>query len=286
LREKAYGQPQRKTSLLFRYSADLGQLIPRQRSEHALRAAAMESALASRAKSEFLANMSHELRTPLNAIIGFSDLIERDATAPKQGPKSEKVGEYAGHIHRAGQHLLGIISDILDISKIESGSFELNYDRHDIGEIVEGSVSLIRARAAAKKQTLDIKLPPGLPEVVCDSRRIKQVLLNLLSNANKFTPDGGTITLIAASERSGAITFAVTDTGIGMTPEQTAHALKAFAQVDSGYARLQEGTGLGLPLAKALVEQHGGRFVIHSAPDAGTTVAFTLPNLQSKDILS
>jgi len=237
----------------------------------------MESALASRAKSEFLANMSHELRTPLNAIIGFSDLIGRDV------PGDERVGEYAGHIHRAGQHLLGIISDILDISKIESGSFELNYGRHPVVEIVTASVALIRPRLDAKTQLLEVKVPGDLPEIVADARRIKQVLLNLLSNANKFTPDGGKIALIAAAERSGAITFAVTDTGIGMTAEQTAHALKPFAQVDSGYARLQEGTGLGLPLAKALVEQHGGRFVIHSAPDAGTTVAFTLPNRSAKD---
>jgi len=240
----------------------------------------MESALASRAKSEFLANMSHELRTPLNAIIGFSDLIERDV------PDGGRVGEYAGHIHRAGQHLLGIISDILDISKIESGSFELNYDRHPTSEIVEASVALIQPRLDSKKQNLEVKVPKDLPDVMADARRIKQVLLNLLSNANKFTPDGGKITLIAAAERSGAITFAVGDTGIGMTPDQVQHALKPFAQVDSGYARLQEGTGLGLPLAKALVEQHGGRFVIHSAPGAGTTVAFTLPNPSSKDVLS
>ncbi|MGA7673991.1 MAG: ATP-binding protein [Rhizomicrobium sp.] len=263
-----------RTSLLSRYCADLGQCLSRERSERALRAAAMEQALASRAKSEFLANMSHELRTPLNAIIGFSDLIANQTAGD---PLSAKNCEYAGLINRAGAHLLNIICDILDISKIESGTFELTPERYALREVIVASVALVEPRIAEKKQTLALKLSPILPTINADGRRLKQVLINLLSNAHKFTPEGGRIVLTAASGADGTISVSVQDTGIGMTGEQIAVALKPFGQVKSSRTRSQEGTGLGLPIAKALIEQHGGSFSIVSKENAGTTVSFTLP---------
>ena len=263
-----------RTSLLSRYSSDLGQCLSRARSERALRAAAMEQALASRAKSEFLANMSHELRTPLNAIIGFSDLIAN----PKAGdPVSARNCEYAGHINRAGMHLLNIICDILDISKIESGTFALDLECHALREVIAASTALVEPRIAEKKQALVLKLPAVLPMVNADGRRLKQVLINLLSNAHKFTPEGGRIVLAAASEADGTVAVSIQDTGIGMTGEQIAVALKPFGQVNSSRARSYEGTGLGLPIAKALIEQHGGSFSIASEENAGTAVSFTLP---------
>ena len=263
-----------RASLLSRYSADLGQCISRERSERALRGAVMEQALASRAKSEFLANMSHELRTPLNAIIGFSDLIGDPATGDPLAPKTR---EYAGHINRAGKHLLNIISDILDISKIESGTFALDLERHALRDLIDAGVVLVKPRLAEKKQTLALKLPAILPLVTVDGRRLKQVLINLLSNAHKFTPEGGRIVVTAVTEADGTVTVSVQDNGIGMTGEQIALALKPFGQVCSSRARRQEGTGLGLPIAKALIEQHGGSFFIASKENAGTTVTFTLP---------
>ncbi len=270
---------QRRPSLLSRYAADLGQFVPRKRSEQALRAAAVESALANRAKSEFLANMSHELRTPLNAIIGFSEIIVSDTRAPQ----NDKHGEYAGHIHRAGKHLLGIISDILDISKIESGTFTLDREPQPLGELIDAAIAMVAPRFEQKKQVFESHVAGILPPLPVDGRRIKQVLINLLSNAHKFTPKGGKIELLAASDRSGAVTVAVRDNGIGMTPEQIAIAMKPFGQVHTTYSRDFEGTGLGLPITKALIEQHGGRLVIASEPQLGTTVAFTLPRAAAQE---
>jgi two-component system cell cycle sensor histidine kinase PleC len=266
---------QKRGALLSRYSQDAGRLVSRRRSESALRAAAVESALASRAKSEFLANMSHELRTPLNAIIGFSDLIA-SGVAPR-----EKTVEYATLVSRAGHHLLNIISDILDISKIESGTFELDRASHALKDLIDAAVSLVEPRIHEKKQTLQVRLGAELPTVSVDGRRIKQVLINLLTNAHKFTPKHGTITLIATADRPGFVTVAINDSGIGMSPEQLTYALQAFAQIKAAYTRSHEGTGLGLPISKSLIEQHGGRFFLSSQPNVGTMAAFTLPSLRS-----
>ena len=266
-----------RTSLLSCYSADLGQCVSRERSERALHAAAIEQAMASRAKSEFLANMSHELRTPLNAIIGFSDLIGHPAAGALA---AAKVGEYASLINRAGKHLLGIISDILDISKIESGTFALDIETQSLRELITASASLVEPRIMEKKQTLVLKLPSVLPLINADGRRLKQVLINLLSNAHKFTPEHGRITMAVELDAAGPIAVSVQDTGIGMTPDQIAIALKPFGQVNSSRTRTQEGTGLGLPIAKALIEQHGGSFFVSSAENAGTTVTIVLPGNQ------
>jgi len=264
----------RKNSLLSRYAADLGRLISRTKAENALRAAAIESALASRAKSAFLATMTHELRTPLNAIIGFSELL---AQADKVAITKEQSIDYAGHIVRAGHNLLGIVSDVLDVSRIESGALKLDRAAADLNDVIDGAVEIARPGIEQKKQILEVKVAPGLPSAQVDTSRIRKVLVNLLSNANKFTPDGGRIVLVATTESSRDLTIAIADTGIGMTQEQIAQALKPFAQVQSEYSRQQEGTGLGLTISKSLIELHGGRMVISSTPDVGTMVAFTLP---------
>ncbi len=232
----------------------------------------MDQALANRVKSEFLANMSHELRTPLNAIIGFSEMIKLFGEA-----KPEKTGEYAGLIHHAGRHLLDIISDILDISKIESGRFELDLEEVPLSEIIASCVNIVEGRVAQKKQELKLKLAQDLPEIRADATRIKQILINLLSNAHKFTPEGGRIVLAATAAANDTISIAVQDTGIGMSGEQIAIALTPFGQIRSHHTRAHEGTGLGLPIAKALIEQHRGKFYINSVENGGTTIVFTLP---------
>jgi len=269
--------PRRRKSLLAEYSTDLGQLMSRHRSEAALRAAKIESDAASRTKSEFLANMSHELRTPLNAIIGFSEFIQHIAAT---GKPSEKTAEYAEHIAGAGRHLLNIISDILDISKIESGTFTLSTEIYSLRELIDACTVLIEPRTREKKQILEIKADSDLPQVPIDVRRIKQVLINLLSNAHKFTPEGGRIVLVATRAPDGGATVAVADSGIGMNEKQLAYAMTPFGQVQSSYARGHEGTGLGLPIAAALARLHGGEFHVHSEPGKGTTVFFTLPPMR------
>jgi two-component system cell cycle sensor histidine kinase PleC len=260
-------------TLLSRYSSNYGNLISRRRSEQALRAAAAETAFASRTKSEFIANMSHELRTPLNAIIGFSELIQSQGA---KGQASPTICDYAGDVSRAGHLLLGIVSDILDMSKIESGNFELDWSPNSIAEAIEAALLFVKDRLEAKGQSLSLHIANGIPAFEFDRRRIIQVVLNLLTNAHKFTPANGKITVSASLER-GFVAVAVGDSGIGMSPEQLDYALKPFAQVKSAYSRGHDGTGLGLPLAKALVEHHGGILAVSSEPQVGTRVLFSLP---------
>jgi two-component system cell cycle sensor histidine kinase PleC len=265
-------------SLLRRFSADYGNLISRRKSEQALRCAAVESAIASRTKSEFLSNMSHELRTPLNAIIGFSELMQHMGAG---GQTDRKILEYASHISQAGRHLLGIVSDILDMSKIESGNFELDLESHSIEEALSAAIAIVQPRIDTKKQHLSIQIAKDIPSFEFDRRRVIQIALNLITNAHKFTPEGGAITIAATQERNSVL-VAVVDTGIGMTNAEMAHCLKPFAQVKSSFSRDHEGTGLGLPLTKALVEQHGGTFIIVSEPQVGTRSAFLLPMSQQR----
>lgn len=264
----------KKSSLLSRYSTNLGELMSRRHAEHALRAAKIESDMANRTKSEFLANMSHELRTPLNAIIGFADLLRHFSN---EGRDVAKSNEYAAHIAGAGRHLLNIISDILDISKIESGTFSLNLEEHSLRELIDSSLILVRDRAKTKGQTLEFKAASDLPVLSVDGSRMKQIFINLLSNAHKFTPEGGRIVVVAQRSSVGGATVAIADNGIGMSEEQIAVALTPFGQVQSSYSRSHEGTGLGLPIAAALVRQHGGEFHVSSQPGVGTTVVVTLP---------
>jgi two-component system cell cycle sensor histidine kinase PleC len=271
---RAFNMTRKKSSLLGRYSTDLGRLISRQRAETALRTAAIESALANKAKSAFLATMSHELRTPLNAIIGFSDLLKQ---SDKIAISPEQAVEYASHISRAGHNLLGVVSDVLDISRIESGAFKLEKSLSNVGDLVADAADAVAELIAAKGQTLDVKVATGLPLIDFDYKRMRRVLGNLLSNASKFSPEGGQLVMVATTESSRDITIAVADNGIGMAQEQIDYALKPFAQLDSNYSRQQEGTGLGLPITKALIELHGGRLFLSSTPGVGTMAAFTLP---------
>jgi signal transduction histidine kinase len=233
----------------------------------------MESAMANRAKSEFLANMSHELRTPLNAIIGFADLIQ---VPPASEAAPDKSTEYASYIAQGGRDLLKILNDILDLSRIEIDNFELNLERHAIRELIETSVDLVQARASDKKQTLHVRVSDGSPAIVVDEIRIKQALSNILSNAVTFTQEGGAI-FVRADENAGGVAIEITDTGIGMTDEQIDYALKPFTQIMPARIRNHAGTGLGLPIAKALVLRHGGTFQITSKAAVGTTVSLTLP---------
>ena len=262
-----------RSTLLARYSETLGELTLRRQTELAIRAAKSESDLANRAKSALLATMSHELRTPLNSIIGFSDLIRN---LKIEAQSVEKGIDYATHIANAGRHLLEVVSDVLDLSKIESGALALNVDEYPIGDIVEDCANLMEERLKQRNQTLELKLGSNLPYIPMDAKRIRQLLLNVLSNANKFTPDRGRILLVARRTANGGATVAVVDTGCGMTDEQIAVATKPFGQVQSHFTRTQEGAGLGLPIALGLAKLHGGQLHIESEPDAGTSVVLTL----------
>jgi len=228
--------------------------------------------IANKHKSEFLANMSHELRTPLNAIIGFSEvLLER-----LFGELNAKQDDYLKDIHSSGRHLLSLINDILDLSKIEAGRMELDTSHVDVASALANALSLVRERAQQHRITIAQDVDPLLGEIEADERKFKQILLNLLSNAVKFTPDGGRIDV--GARRSGdCAEFAVRDSGIGIAPEDQAAVFEEFRQVGRDYTKKQEGTGLGLALTRKFVELHGGRIWLESTPGAGSTFTFTIP---------
>jgi two-component system cell cycle sensor histidine kinase PleC len=244
------------------------------RAERGLREAKTAAEAANRAKSQFLANMSHELRTPLNAVLGFSEMLAQRLV----GPLGEKQVEYIDIIYRSGSHLHDIINDILDLAKVDAGKLDLNpEDGVDPCAIVNACVALMRERANAGGLRLSIDVQPGLPLIVADAMRLKQILLNLLSNAVKFTEPGGSVVITVRRPGPETIAFEVRDTGLGMSEAEIKIALEPFGQVDAGFSRRHEGTGLGLPLASRLAELHGGWFHIDSRKGHGTTVTLTLP---------
>jgi PAS domain S-box-containing protein len=226
---------------------------------------------ANRTKTQFLANMSHELRTPLNAILGFSEVIERQMF----GPVSQKYQGYAGDIHRSGRHLLELVNDVLDLSKLEAGKLELHESEFVLSDLVEECLTLLRAKAEEGDVRLKNALPKNLPSLRADARAVKQLLLNFLSNAVKFTPEGGEVRVEATDD--AGLTLSVVDTGIGMTAAEIDVALAPFGQVDSRLARKHDGTGLGLPICRSLMELHGGELRLTSAPSVGTTLAAWFP---------
>lgn len=233
-----------------------------------------EAQAANHAKSEFLANMSHELRTPLNAIIGFSEIMLRELHG---GLGNQRYNEYAVDIHQSGRHLLEIINDILDIAKVEAGKLELRETLIRVEELFASCSRLMGERAASAGVSLVIEPPAEVPVLLADDTRLRQILLNLLSNAIKFTPDGGEVVLYAALGNGGHCELHVRDTGIGMSEQEIAHAMQPFTQIDNSFSRRFEGTGLGLPLTKALVELHSGELRLSSERGVGTTASILLP---------
>ena len=230
-----------------------------------------ELAIASQHKSEFLANMSHELRTPLNAIIGFSEVL-KDGTF---GELNAKQDEYMQDVHASGHHLLSLINDILDLSKVEAGRMELLVSAFDLPEAIDNAVTLVRERAARHRVALQVQVDELLNSFTGDERKFKQILLNLLSNAVKFTPEGGQVTVAALPTQNG-VQVSVRDTGIGIASEHQQAIFEAFRQVHGGHAITREGTGLGLTLVKQFVEMHGGHIWLESAPNKGSVFTFTL----------
>ena len=245
-----------------------------QHNQDRLIAAKDEAEAASRAKSEFLANMSHELRTPLNAIIGFSQIIKDQSMGPVG---VARYAEYAKDIFGAGEHLLALINNVLDISKIQAGKFSLKEEPVDLQEIVQGSLAAVSAQALKNKVTLMVDLPASLPGVRADAVAMRQIVINLLSNAVKFTSEGGEVTVAGERSLDGGLDLSVADTGIGMTEDEIKIALEPFRQVENALTKKYEGTGLGLPIARRLVELHGGRLDIASKTNTGTVIRVHLP---------
>lgn len=249
-------------------------LTERRHAEDALREAKDQAETASRTKSEFLANMSHELRTPLNAVIGFSEIIHQEIF----GPVGEaRYVDYAKDIHASGTHLLQVINDILDISKAEAGKVDLRETSIDLARALAACVKLVASRAEAGQVRVEIDVPDDAPQLLADEQRFRQIALNLLSNAVKFTPPGGRVRAICLREESGALRLTIQDTGIGMRAQDIPRALEPFGQIDSALARRFEGTGLGLPLTKKLVDLHGGTLELRSEPGKGTSAIVRFP---------
>jgi signal transduction histidine kinase/CheY-like chemotaxis protein len=235
---------------------------------------------ASQAKSEFLANMSHELRTPLNSIIGFSEILQEKTF----GDLNERQKRYVSNIHTSGKHLLGLINDILDLSKVEAGKIELNYEEFPLKEMLSECQTLVNTMASKKNISLGFKVADGLSTINADPTKFKQIMYNFLSNAIKFTPDGGTVN-VAAKPENGMVQVSVKDTGIGIAKGHQDMIFEEFYQVDSSYSKQYKGTGLGLPLTKKLVELHGGEIWVESEPEKGSTFSFSMPLRAEKELI-
>ena len=279
-------------TLLQRYGQRLARVAERRRADVATKEAHRERALATISridllkeqardpdKSEFIAHsfvahMSHELRTPLNAIIGFSDLLDLRL---KEMSCDGRILSYVADINSAGLHLLRVVNDILDITKIDAGKLELHEEIVDFRDLAESCARLIKGQMDAKPVSFASNIPSDLPMLLVDELKLKQIVINLLSNAVKFTPTGGAITLSAHEEIRRGFTITIADTGIGIAPEDLAHVFTPFTQLRANVSRPIPGTGLGLPLTKALVELHGGSLVLESAVGSGTTVTINLP---------
>jgi signal transduction histidine kinase len=264
-----------------RYSS-LALLEAKQQAEKAASVAhesMLKAKAADRAKSNFLANMAHELRTPLNAIIGFSEVIKLDQIRMR-----ENYPEYAGHIHDAGTILLNIINGILDLARIEAGRVLLEEELVALGGLIQSSINTIKPIAQRKFIEIDCQIEKPATMLYVDATKFKQVTLNLLSNSVKFTEPRGRIEVDSALHKSGDLVLSIKDTGIGIPPEQIDRIFQPFEQVADHLTREHEGTGLGLPIAKALIELHGGELVLSSQPGDGTTARLRLPRDRVRSI--
>jgi signal transduction histidine kinase len=265
---------------LYIRRAYVGQRIVEEKNRLVSQALA-EAVRANKSKSEFLATMSHELRTPLNAIIGFSDIIKRELFGSLE---NDRYADYAKDIHDSGSHLLAIINDILDLAKAESGKLQLNEHEFDLTETLEACVRMCTGRAETGK--IELIFFGGQSEIraVADERLVLQIVANLVTNAIKFTPEGGTVRLYVSATPQKGIVIKVTDTGIGIAPENIDRVLRPFEQVETSYARRHGGSGLGLPYAKRLTELHGGTLTIESELGKGTSVSVALPPHRLVDV--
>ena len=244
----------------------------RKKAEEALVDARITAESANRTKSEFLANMSHELRTPLNSIIGFSDMLLEKTT----GDLNEKQIKYLRNISTSGRHLLTLINDILDLSKVDAGKMQISYENCSINEVYTDIKNTLSNFAISKSITLNFEIEANLTEIYADKLKLKQIMYNLVSNAIKFTPEHGSVHIIA-SARSNMLHMEVRDTGIGISAEDQKKLFSAFTQLDSTYSRKYQGTGLGLVLVKKFIEMHGGRVWVESEIAKGSSFAFEMP---------
>lgn len=256
-------------SLLAQYSLNLGDTLLRHRAELAERASRIEAELASKIKSEFITNISHELRTPLNSILGFSKMLKEIENAPLE-PK--QVSEYAEFILGSATNLLAVVNDVITVSKLQSGNLNLEIDAFDVEEALRSCVSWATSRAGETGQRFIPRIDEGLPLIRADAGQLGGTVMRLLSNAFRFTPEGGAVALTAKRAGGGRVMVCVSDNGVGMTQEEIFVALTEFGQVDNRLDRDHEGTGLGLPIAKALTEMQGGEFIIRSDKGKGTDV--------------
>ncbi|MBW8301291.1 MAG: PAS domain-containing sensor histidine kinase [Hydrogenophaga sp.] len=257
------------------YCAVIRDITQWKRTEEELRNAKRAAETANAHKSDFLARVSHEIRTPLNAIIGFADMMANEHFGPVGHPR---YGEYANDIVRSGRHVLDIVNDLLDISKIEAGEMDLDFTAVGLNETVQAAVSIVQPQANGQRVIIRTALSQAVPSVVADMRSIKQIVLNILANAIRFTPSGGQIIVSTAYEPNGSVALRIRDTGVGMTRTELEQAMKPFRQVHTGTRNRGDGTGLGLPLTKAMVDANRATFAISSAPNEGTLVEITFPS--------
>lgn len=267
----------RSDSLMSEYASLLGDAVLRQRARSAEHSARAESEHADRIKSEFVSNMSHELRTPLNTVIGFSKILSEHHS---QNLNGEQITEYATLIHDAANNLLSVLNDILDISKIQAGTYTLDKQEVDLQSLLAEATHKARDLGNARNISVEFRAD-DLPAITGQANKLVQIFNSILSNAIKFTHPGGTVTVAAESGPGNTVAVMIRDTGIGMSPEELSVALKPFGQVDGSRSRWQEGTGIGLYIARGLTELHGGQLHIRSMKDVGTEVTVLLPSCDS-----
>jgi len=271
------GTPKTMT-LMSEYASLLSDAVLRDRARVAEHSARIEAELASKVKSEFIANMSHELKTPLNTVMGFSKLLTQHQ---ERRLADEEIVEYAGLIYDAAGHLLSAINDILDISKLQSGKYAIDSREIILEDILSETAEIFRHQAEVAQINFDAEIPSDLPLIRGDGAKLKQIFGNILANAIRFTPAGGTVSIKALRAPDQGAIVLLRDSGIGMSPEEIEVAMTPFGQVDGGRSRWREGAGLGLPIARALVELHGGTVEIRSEKQKGTEVIIILPGRDS-----